>query len=170
MNTTIDAHADPSLSSSSPIKPFITLHKPSFNIEPVELSIVQDLKPQFNFGIMLEVVNLEASIGVGARIGLENSLKFGLGLKGSEVEGCPDGMKYEVNLKAALEALVNVPTKRSLIGLPSWLFPPKTVFTLLEMKPLNLFDHCFKTPSFCRSSKVNQTISNCTDRISSDEL
>ncbi|EGG12338.1 uncharacterized protein MELLADRAFT_101848 [Melampsora larici-populina 98AG31] len=170
MDTTIDAHADPSLSSSSPIKPFITLHKPSFNIEPVELSVVQDLKPQFNFGIMLEVVNLEASIGVGARIGLENSFKFGLGLDGSEVDGCPDGMKYVVRLKAALEALVNVPTKRSWLGLPSGLFPPKTVFTLLEMKPLNLFNHCFKTPSFCRSSKANQTISTCVNRISSDEL
>lgn len=65
MNTTIDAYADPSLSSSSPIKPFIIMHKPSFNIEPAELSVIQDLKPQCNFGIMLEVVNLEASIGVG---------------------------------------------------------------------------------------------------------
>lgn len=171
MDTTIEAKGDQSLSSASPIKPLITLHKPSFDIEQAELSAIQNLKPQITFGVHLNVVNLDTSIGIGAVIGMENTFQFGSGLKGSEGQECQDGIKYDFNLKAELEAFVNLPTQ-SLSTIPAGFnfLTPKTAVPLLEMKPLNLLHHCFQTPSFCKSRQADQTNKTCSARISSDEL
>ncbi|KAG0142993.1 hypothetical protein CROQUDRAFT_109483 [Cronartium quercuum f. sp. fusiforme G11] len=112
LDANIDAKANQKLSTMKPTRPLIKFHKPSFQIQPVELKIMQDFKPQFNFGINLNVVGQEANIGIGASLGYENVFKFGNAAT-QPVEGCPDGLKYEFNLKADLEALIKLPTKRS---------------------------------------------------------
>ncbi|KAH9823070.1 hypothetical protein DFH28DRAFT_1017911 [Melampsora americana] len=170
MDTTIDAKGDQSLSRASPIKPLITLHKPSFDNEQNELSAIQNLKPQITFGIHLNVINLDTSIGIGAVIGLENTFQFKSKSKGS-IEECQDGIKYEFNLQAELEALINLPTHSTILTGFNFLSPlTKTAFTLLEMDPLNLLHHCFPTPSFCKSRQTDQKIKTCSARISSNEL
>lgn len=177
LDATIDSRKADS-STIKPIRPFLNPHRPSFDLEPEEISIVHHFKPQFNFGIDLTVVRQELSVGIGADVGYDHSFKFGAGSTRREpIQNCSDGLQYAFELKAELDALVTLPSKRAFFTshIPAGFLPPRTVFPLLVMKPFVLLQHCFKMPSFATTKKASQPRlqrSNAltSRRITSDEL
>ncbi|KAH9443008.1 hypothetical protein PSHT_10330 [Puccinia striiformis] len=120
--------------------------RPQFEINPQALSLEQHFKPQVTFGIELLLGAQKFMAGIGADVGLTNTLQ--LPLPSRNKQHCSRGLKYEFTMTARLETLISASSlARFLISklLPSMADALSNSPHPLWVSPkLILLEHCFQ--------------------------
>ncbi|KAA1073350.1 hypothetical protein PGT21_009608 [Puccinia graminis f. sp. tritici] len=125
-------------------------HHPQFEINPQKISLEQHFKPQVTFGIQLLLGSQALLAGIGADVGLINTLQLPTPTS-KQKKPCSDGFKYDFSVTAQLEAIMSLP---SIPGLSLFaLFSSKAAaisqgsYPLLVAPNLTVVEHCFKVPA-----------------------
>lgn len=127
-------------------------HPTQFEINPQQLSLEQHFKPQVTFGIDLILGSQSLHAGIGADIAMINSLQLPK-LPPKPSDYCWDGLQYNLNVTARLEAVTSLPTvagvllSKILPKLSKTVGLGKHAYPLLEAPQVNLMKHCFQVPS-----------------------
>ncbi|OAV96817.1 hypothetical protein PTTG_12070 [Puccinia triticina 1-1 BBBD Race 1] len=124
-------------------------HRPQFEINPQQLSLYQHFKPQVTFGIDLLLGSQNLVAGIGADVGLTNTLQLPLEIQNKET--CSNGLKYDFSVTAQLEALMSASSvARFLISklfLSMAAALSHTPYPLLVSPKLTFLEHCFQLPA-----------------------
>ncbi|PLW15780.1 hypothetical protein PCANC_13463 [Puccinia coronata f. sp. avenae] len=130
-------------------------HRPQFEIAPQQLSLEQHFKPQVVFGITLLLGAQELVAGIGADVGLINSLQIPATISKAQPR-CLNGLLYSFSVTSQLEAITSVPSIPGLSLLKYFSSAATALaqgsYPLFVAPQLTLVKHCFKLPAHFFSS------------------